>query len=576
MKGLRQLFASLTNSQRLSILLVVMGLACAFWYATEWNRDRNLRPLYTGLAADDAGAVLDRLRTSNISFKVTESEHGATILVDSARVAELRLELAGAGLPRTGRIGLELFDKANFGMSDFAEQVNLRRAIEGELERSVVGLSEVERARVHLTFGKDSVFLESRRPAKASVMVRLRPHRQLSAQNVLAIKHLTSSAVDGLSPEAVSVLDMDGNLLGRGRTTVEGDESGSASAAFDFRQNLEKDLRSKIMATLDPVLGSEKYRAGVSVECDFTSAEQAEETYDPNRSVMSSSAKTEDVSGGGVSGGIPGAASNLPRPPARVDAAGKNVARRTENIQFQTSRSYRKVKIPQGQIKRVSVAILIDQNVRWEGTGAKSKKILEAPAPERLKVIKDLVVGVAGIQADRGDQVLVETLPFESTLQAGPPEPAAPPALAPPPGAGLPSWLAGLVNKFGFPAVIGASLAVALFVIVVPLGLLLRRNAGKGRELEAGPGPEALPAAPRAPALAEGEVQQPFEKRAMAQLAQNEADKQFRDQELLASLKLPAGTKKGEVLKKHIAEEARKDPAAIAQLLRAWLNETEA
>jgi flagellar M-ring protein FliF len=313
----------------------------------------------------------------------------------------------------------------------------------------------------------------------------------------------------------------------------------------------------------------------VSVECDFTSAEQAEETYDPNRSVMTSSAKTEDVSGAGGSGGVPGTASNLPRPPARVDAAGKNVARRTENIQFQTSRSYRKVKIPQGQLKRVSVAILVDQNVRWEGAGAKLHKVLEAPAPERLKVVKDLVAGVAGIQPDRGDQVLVESLPFESTLQSGPPEPAAPPVSTPLPGAGLPPWLAGLVSRFGFPAVVGASLAVALCVIVVPLGLLLRRRGGASADEVSVSGQGALPASARAPALTEGEAKEAFEKKAMAQIAQNEAEQQLREQELLASLSLPVSTKKGEVLKKHIAEQARKDPVAIAQLVRTWLSETE-
>lgn len=573
MNGLRNLLGSLSFGQKFSILFAIAAIGGGLWWAVQWNRERDLRPLYSGLAAEDAGSVVDRLRTANVVFKVTETEKGSTILVPGARVAELRLELAGAGLPRTGRMGMELFDKTNFGTSDFAEQVNFRRALEGELERSIIALSEVERARVHVTFGKDSVFLESRQPAKASVMVKLRPHAQLSAQNVLAIKHLAASAVDGLNPDAVSVLDMNGNLLGKGRTQMDTEEAGSASSALDFRQNVEKDLRAKIVAALDPVLGPEKYRAGVTVDCDFTSGEQAEESFDPARSVMSSSSKTEDVSGGGSTGGVPGTATNLPRPPARTDAVGRSVARRTENIQFQSSRSYKRVKIPQGIVRRVSVAILVDHNLRWEGTGAKAKRILEPPPPERLKVVRDMIAGVAGIQTDRGDQLVVESLPFEATLQQGPPEPPMP--AAPPPASGLPGWMPPWAQKLGLPVLIGIAAVTGLLLLGVPLFFLLRRK------------PKALPPAPSAPAAALPPGSQPdalpspeaaqadFEERARAQLAQNEANKRLQEMEVLASLQLPATTKKAEVLKKHITEEAKKDPVVTAQLIRAWLKEQE-
>jgi len=153
MRSLRQLIASLSWGQRLSLVVVALLFAGGIWWTVDWNRERDLRPLYAGLAPEDAGAVMDRLRTSNVPFKVTEGERGSTLLVPSARVAELRLELASAGLPRTGRIGLELFDKSNFGTSDFAEQVNYRRALEGEVARSITTLAQVEAARVHLAIG---------------------------------------------------------------------------------------------------------------------------------------------------------------------------------------------------------------------------------------------------------------------------------------------------------------------------------------------------------------------------------------------------------------------------------------
>src|SRR4051812_47391252 len=180
---MKTLLSSLTNAQKLSIGAVAIGVIAAIFGFLKWTHERDFRPLYTGVAAEDAGAVLAKLKEGGIEFRV--AENGSSILVPSARVAETRLQLAAAGLPKSGRIGYELFDKTNFGITDFTEQVNYHRALEGELERSVMSLSEVEQARVHITLPKASVFLESREEAKASVMVKLRG--KLSAQNVLAV-----------------------------------------------------------------------------------------------------------------------------------------------------------------------------------------------------------------------------------------------------------------------------------------------------------------------------------------------------------------------------------------------------
>ena len=279
------------------------------------NQERDFRPLYSALAPEDAAAVLAKVRESGTEFRL--ADNGTVVLVPSGKVAELRLQLAAAGVPKSGRIGFELFDKTNFGASDFAEQVNYHRALEGELERSVMSLAEVEQARVHITFPKESIFLESHQPAKASVLVKLRPGSQLSAQNVAAICQLAASAVDGLVPEAVSVLDMRGNLLNKARRALSPDDPEPSEAAIDYRQKIEHDLLVKINSTLEPLLGPEKFRASASVECDFTSAEQSDETYDPTKSVMVTSQKMEDISGGSSATGVPGTPSNLPRPTSR-------------------------------------------------------------------------------------------------------------------------------------------------------------------------------------------------------------------------------------------------------------------
>ncbi len=204
--------------------------------------------------------------------------------------------MASAGLPKSGRIGFELFDKTNFGASEFAEQVNYHRAIEGELERSVMSIREVEQARVHITLAKDSLYTESRQPAKASVLVKLRHAAALSPQNIAAICQLTASAVPGLSADQVSLVDTNGNLLNRPRPNSTGDDQGN-EAALDYRKSVEHDLQNKIAATLDPLLGADHFRAGVSADVDLTSGEQSEEIFDPSKSVMATSQTTARRSG---------------------------------------------------------------------------------------------------------------------------------------------------------------------------------------------------------------------------------------------------------------------------------------
>src|SRR5260370_12765478 len=213
MEQLRKLLANLTLTQRVTIVAVVLAAGAGLVAVTRWRREGDFRRLYSSLASDDAGAVVKKLKETGVDFRL--SEGGSTVLVPSARVAETRLEMASAGLPKSGRIGFELFDKTNFGATEFVEHINYRRALEGELERTIMSLAEVEQARVHVTFPKESVYLESREPAKASVVVRLRPGARLLPPNVVAVEHLVASAVEGLTPEAVSVLDVRGTLLNR-------------------------------------------------------------------------------------------------------------------------------------------------------------------------------------------------------------------------------------------------------------------------------------------------------------------------------------------------------------------------
>src|SRR5215831_992890 len=284
---MQRLLARLSMRQRITIVSVAVLVGAALYSVVQWKKEADFKPLFTGLAGEDAAGIVQKLKESGAEYRL--SEGGASVLVPSGRLNELRLTLAAVGLPKSGRIGFELFDKVNLGATEFTEHINYRRALEGELERTVMSLAEVEQARVHLTFPKESVFLESQQPAKASVLVRLKPGAHLAPQNVVAINHLVASAVEGLSPDAVSVLDMNGNLLGRPKATGGLDGTEPSAATLDYRHQIEGDLLTKIASTLGPLLGPEKFRAAVSVDCDFSGGEQSEEICDPARSVMLSS-----------------------------------------------------------------------------------------------------------------------------------------------------------------------------------------------------------------------------------------------------------------------------------------------
>lgn len=547
MDQLYKLIAELSIRQRVTIVVTALAVVGAILFLSRWRTESDFRPIYTSLSPEDAGAVVQKLKESGTEFRL--SENGASVLVPSSRVAELRLEMASAGLPKTGRIGFELFDKNNLGVTEFAEHVNYARALEGELERSITSLSEIEQARVHLTFPKDSVFLESKAAGKASVVLRIRPGAKLSGQNVNAIVNLVASAVEGLTPEAVTVVDSRGALLNRARRAAEADGVQPSEATLDYRQKIESDLLAKINATLDPLLGSDKFRAGVSVECDFTSGEQSEETLDPNKSVMQTSQKTEENTGNATVAGTPGTASNLPRPPAKAGSGGSGISRKTENISYQTSRVVRHTKLPQGTVKRVSISVLLDHELKWEGTGAKQRKVLTAPSAERLKAIKDLVAGISGLNAERGDQLVVETLPFEATVTADPP--AAGPA-APVSDPRIPKWILPIVTDMKLLILVGSALVLVPCLLIAFLFLMKRKKKATVD------GPTALPEAGGVGSLAESK----------------EGNQQATQLDIAAQAKLAeVPTKKTEVLLKQVRETIKNDNSSSVNVLKTWLNE---
>jgi flagellar M-ring protein FliF len=364
-------------------------------------------------------------------------------------------------------------------------------------------------------------------------------------------------------------------LLSRPRKSLTAEEE-FPEILLEYRQKLERDLLAKVNATLTPLLGEDHYRAGITVECDMTSAEASEEIYDPEKAVVTSEQKTEDTSGIPAPAGVPGTPSNLPRPVTKPVSVQTSSQRKTESTNYQASRSIRRTKIPQGQIKRVSLSVLLDQNMRWEGTGQKARRVFETPAPEKIKAIKDVVSAAIGLVADRGDQVIVESLPFDATLRIPAPEAPTPPA-PPKPIIEIPeSLLKNLPPPLRDPNILlavaaGAVLGILILLFAVFWFLRKRKKAAKAKT-QAGAAAAIEGTDPVAAAKAElGEDDgRSFEER---MVEQQTIQKRIEEKEL-AKLRFPElTTQKSKLLIQHITEEAEKDPLMIAQILRSWLQQ---
>ena len=353
---------------------------------------------------------------------------------------------------------------------------------------------------------------------------------------------------------------------------------------------MEADLLAKVNQTLEPLLGAERFRAGVSIDLDLASGEESEEVFDPAKSVMVTQQRSEEVSAPQSNGGVPGTPSTLPRPTSRPFGGGSNVSRRTDNVTFQTSRTVRKTATPQGVLRRLSLSVLVDQRVRWEGTGAKAKRTVEAPKTEEIKAIRDVVAGAVGFSATRGDQLVVESLAFDATLKSAPPEALAGPAAA------VPGVLGMLPENMRSPlalAIGAGAIVVVLLVLALSLFLILRKKkttaevagaALEGKPAEAlaaaagaggaGGGGEEEGGAGKRNGQRAGELTQGQAKTVEEMLADKESERErYESQELGKLQAATISTTKTDILTKHVTEEAKKSPEAIAQVMRNWLQE---
>ena len=506
-----QLWGRLSPRRRFGLMAAGVLTLALVGYMRWSGSSAGYEVLFSSLSAEEAGQITSELKSKGIPYRLTAG--GTTIKVPSDRVHDVRIELATAGYPRGGGVGFEVFDEQSFGTTSFVEQINYRRAMQGELSRTISALSVVESARVHIATGRRSIFRKSDEPPSASVTLRMLRGRRLGSAQVRGIVHLVSSSIDGLEPERVVIIDERGNVL-------SGSED--AQVGMEARTRLEEALTSRVRKMIERVVGPGHVAVVVTADMDYRKVDQTEEIYDKDKIALRSEARTIEGAGaaqGGDVGGIAGARGNLPGTAAAKPAGnGKGAQRLSETRNYEVNRVMRRIAGPKAAVRRLHVALLVDHKrikpdkpAAKEGDEADKEAEDEAEAPEpklvprtkeELEQIAAIAREAAGLDEARGDRLEVRTVPFHES-EDGKEQPMVAAAKSPPSLLSNPLVLAG------------AGGGVVLLLLVA---MFLRR---KPRDADEQPKVVALPASlaeveralsgDKTPALGTGEDQQPQE-----------------------------------------------------------------
>ncbi|RMH36111.1 MAG: flagellar M-ring protein FliF [Nitrospirae bacterium] len=415
---LLQNFRKLTPIQRVGSL-ALLALAIAVIPALAlMGREPDMAVLFSNLDPEDAQAIVATLNRQGIAHEVNAA--GDTIKVPAHQVHDLRLQLASQGLPEVGGVGFEIFDQSGFGITQFVQQMNYRRALQGELARTIAQIDAVERVRVHLVLPERRLFSSQQEPARAAVVVTLKRGARLKQSQVDGIVHLVASSVEGLEPGNVTVVDSHGRVLSQSHE----DEVMQLSASqLEVQRHVEKDLEQRVQTMLDRVLGLNKSVVRVSAQLEFRHVEVTEEQFDPENQVVRSEQRSQEkvIEEQQVSG-VPGVRSNVPdEAPPNSGGGPKEAKRKSETINYEVNRKVSKVVEPQGTIRHLSVAVLVDGTYEpAEGNGSEEGQQYIPRSEEEMEKLVAIVKKAVGFSQERGDQIEVVNIPFESTsLAAG-------------------------------------------------------------------------------------------------------------------------------------------------------------
>lgn len=500
-----------------------------------WAKSPSYRVLYSNISDEDGGAIVAQLTQMNVPYRF--QEHGGAIMVPADRVYEARLKLAQQGLPKGGQVGFELLDQEKFGLSQFNEQINYQRALEGELARTIEKLGPVRSARVHLAIPKQTLFVREQKLPSASVTLNLNAGRSLDAGQVNAISWLISSAVPGLNADNVTLVDQSGNLL-----TQRGDQAIQTSQ-LKYINEIEADYRQRIQAILAPVVGAANVKTQVTAQVDFTTHEQTAEQYQPNSApenmaVRSRQTNSSEQGNKAAPGGVPGALSNQPPVPTSAPIeqpaqAGENGTaiptlpysrQKDETTNYELNRTLIHTKRSPGNIERLSVAVVVNYQLDEEGKPV-------ALSTAQMEQIQALVKEAMGYSSERGDTLNVVNSLFNADVA----EPE------------IPLWQR--------PAMIDLMLAAGRYLLVALVALVLWRKMLqpfwiKHQEL----------------ALQRLELEKEARQAALdAQLRKAEMREQAKAQQRVET----------EVSIQQLRSTAEQDPQVIALVIRQWMNKEQ-
>lgn len=390
------------TSQKVTLIALILASAILIPILITWATKTTYAVAFSGLSETDAGAVVEELTALGIPYKLDGS---STIMVPTDQVYEVRLKMATAGLPQTGStVGYELFSGSTLGMTEFTQKVNYQRAVEGELERTIGSLNSVEAVSVHIVVPEKTLLTSTQQEPTASIMIKTKSGAMMDVGQVKAITHLVAASIEGLKSENVVVVDSDGTMLASGSSSGA---DGAAAAVSDSRRAAElaaaKELQYKAQQMLDSVLGPDKAIVQANVTLDWTQREITSNTFDPTPAAVRSSQITSEsyTTNGTTTGGVPGAATNLPTPVATATGGSGTTSYQktdtTTNYELATTLS-REI-IEPGQIKQISVSVLVDS----------------ITDPAQLDVLRSAVAAAVGIDDTRGDSLSVESIVFDRT-----------------------------------------------------------------------------------------------------------------------------------------------------------------
>ena len=425
--GLPARLQALPAAAKMKLGVALAALAAVVVALLLWANQGDWRVLYSNLPDKEAGAILAQLQQMNVPYR--HSDGGGSILVPADKVYDLKMKLAAAGLPKASITGNELLDNARFGQTDRQERLNMQRALEGELVRTITKLDGVEEARVHLALPSQNGFYREQQKPSASVMLTLQAGRTLDRGQAAAIVHLVSSSVPDLNPKAVSVLDQRGSLL-----SGPGEDSARSldEQQLQYVQQVEANYLKRVQDLLEPVVGHDNLRASVTAEIDFTQSEATSEQYRPNQGnepAAVRSAQTAESSGPGsaMPAGVPGAATNQPplaatapingaSQPLQAAGAGSSGGglKREAVTNYEVDKTVRVTRNATGSVKRLNAAVVLNHRT---ATDAKGKTTTTPLPPEEVEKLTALVQEAIGFNKERGDSVKLISAPFKAPVE---------------------------------------------------------------------------------------------------------------------------------------------------------------